>query len=67
MARTLRISGRSVSDCRDRGEKIFDNPKIISTYLMQDQNVTMSPVFRPVFRLFSFRFVSFSPFRRFVS
>ncbi len=33
MARTLRISGRSVSDCRDRGEKILDNPEIISEYL----------------------------------
>jgi len=34
MARTLRISGRSVSDCRDRGEKILDDPEIISEYLM---------------------------------
>ena len=33
MARTLRISGRSVSDCRDRGEKILDNPEIIIEYL----------------------------------
>jgi hypothetical protein len=33
MARTLRISGRGVSDCRDRGEKILDNPEIISEYL----------------------------------
>jgi REP-associated tyrosine transposase len=34
MARTLRISGRSVGACRDRGEKILDNPEIISEYLM---------------------------------
>ena len=33
MARTLRISGRGVSDCRDRGEKILDSPEIISEYL----------------------------------
>ena len=33
MARTLRISGRSVGDCRDRREKILDNPEIISEYL----------------------------------
>jgi hypothetical protein len=33
MARTLKISGRGVSDCRDRGKKILDNPEIISEYL----------------------------------
>ena len=33
MARTLGISGRGVSDCRDRGIKILDNPKTISKYL----------------------------------
>jgi len=33
MARTLRISGRAVSDCRDRGEKILENSEIISEYL----------------------------------
>jgi len=33
VARRLRISGRGVSDCRERGKKILDNPKIISEYL----------------------------------
>jgi len=33
LARLLSISGRSVSDCRDRGQKILDNPKIIREYL----------------------------------
>ena len=33
MARTLKISGRGVSDCRNRGEKILDDPEIISEYL----------------------------------
>jgi hypothetical protein len=36
MARTLGISGRGVSDCRDcrdRGKKILDNPETISEYL----------------------------------
>jgi REP element-mobilizing transposase RayT len=33
MVRTLKISGRGVSDCRDRGKKILDNPEIISEYL----------------------------------
>jgi len=33
LARILSISGRGVSDCRDRGQKILDNPKIISEYL----------------------------------
>jgi hypothetical protein len=33
VARSLRISGRGVSDCRDRGEKILDKPDIISEYL----------------------------------
>jgi hypothetical protein len=34
VARRLRISGRGVSDCRERGKKILDNSKIISEYLM---------------------------------
>lgn len=29
MARMLRISGRGVSDCRERGKKILDKPEII--------------------------------------
>ena len=33
MARTLRISARAVSDCRDRGEKILDDLEIINEYL----------------------------------
>jgi len=33
LARILSISGRGVSDCRDRGQKILDNPKIIYEYL----------------------------------
>ena len=33
VARSLRISGRGVSDCRERGKKIFDKPEIIGEYL----------------------------------
>ena len=33
LARILAISGRGVSDCRDRGQKIIDNPEIIREYL----------------------------------
>ena len=33
VARMLRISGRGVSDCRERGKKILDKPEIISEYL----------------------------------
>ena len=33
LARILAISGRGVSDCRDRGQKIVDNPEIIREYL----------------------------------
>ena len=33
VARILRISGRGVSDCRQRGRKILDNTKIIDDYL----------------------------------
>ena len=33
LARLLSISGRGVSDCRDRGQKILDNPEIIREYL----------------------------------
>jgi len=33
VARSLKISGRGVSDCRNRGEKILDDPEIISEYL----------------------------------
>jgi len=29
----LTMSGRGVSDCRDRGQKIIDNPEIIREYL----------------------------------
>ena len=33
LARILSISGRGVSDCRDRGQKMLDNPDIIREYL----------------------------------
>ena len=33
LARILAISGRGVSDCRDRGKIIIDNPEIIREYL----------------------------------
>ncbi len=33
VARSLRISGRGVSDCRERGKKILDKPEIIGKYL----------------------------------
>ena len=33
VARSLRISGRGVSDCRQRGRKILDKPEIIDEYL----------------------------------
>jgi putative transposase len=33
LARVLSLSGRGVSDCRDRGQKMFHNPEIISEYL----------------------------------
>ena len=33
LARILEISGRGVSDCRDRGKIIIDNPEIIREYL----------------------------------
>ena len=33
LARILSISGRGVSDCRDRGQKVVDNPEIIREYL----------------------------------
>ena len=33
LARILAISGRGVSDCRDRGQKVVDNPEIIREYL----------------------------------
>ena len=33
VARSLRISGRGVSDCRERGRKILDKPEIIGEYL----------------------------------
>jgi len=33
VARSLRISGRGVSDCRQRGRKILDNTKVINEYL----------------------------------
>jgi REP element-mobilizing transposase RayT len=33
VARSLRISGRGVSDCRQRGMKILDNTEIIGEYL----------------------------------
>ena len=34
VARSLRISGRGVSDCRERGRKILDKPEIIGEYLV---------------------------------
>jgi len=34
VACSLRISGRGVSDCRERGRKIFDKPEIIGEYLV---------------------------------
>jgi putative transposase len=33
VARSLKISGRGVSDCRERGRKILDKPEIIGEYL----------------------------------
>jgi len=33
LARILSISGRGVSDCRDRGQKVVGNPEIIREYL----------------------------------
>ena len=33
VARSLRISGRGVSDCRQRGRKILDKSEIIDEYL----------------------------------
>jgi len=33
LARILAMSGRGVGDCRDRGQKILDNPEIIREYL----------------------------------
>ena len=33
VTRKLRISGRGVSDCRERGKKILDRPEIIAEYL----------------------------------
>ena len=33
VARSLRISGRGVSDCRERGREILDKPEIIGEYL----------------------------------
>jgi len=33
VARSLKISGRGVSDCRQRGRKILDNTKVINEYL----------------------------------
>jgi hypothetical protein len=33
VARRLKISGRGVSDCRDRGKRILDKPEVISEYL----------------------------------
>ncbi len=33
VARSLRISGRGVSDCRGRGKKILDKVEIIGEYL----------------------------------
>jgi hypothetical protein len=33
VARSLRISSRGVSDCRERGRKILDKQKIIGEYL----------------------------------
>jgi putative transposase len=33
LARVLAMSGRGVGDCRDRGQKILDNPEIIREYL----------------------------------
>ena len=33
LARNLAISGRGVSDCRERGQKILDNPEIIREYI----------------------------------
>ncbi len=33
VARNLRISGRGVSDCRERGKKILDKAEIIREYL----------------------------------
>ncbi|MCD4825291.1 MAG: transposase [Phycisphaerae bacterium] len=33
VARSLRISGRGVGDCRERGKKILDKPEIIGKYL----------------------------------
>jgi len=33
LARLLSISGRGVSDCRDRGQKMLDKPEIIGQYL----------------------------------
>ena len=34
VARILRISGRGVSDCRERGREILDKPEIIGEYLV---------------------------------
>jgi len=33
VARSLRISGRGVSDCRERGKKILDNEQKMLEYL----------------------------------
>ena len=33
LVRLLSISARSVSDCRDRGQKVVDHPEIIREYL----------------------------------
>jgi len=33
VGRSLRISGRGVSDCRERGKKVLDKPEIIGEYL----------------------------------
>ena len=33
VARSLRISGRGVSDCRERGKKILGKPEIVDEYL----------------------------------
>ncbi len=34
VARNLRISGRGVSDCRERGKKILDKAEILGEYLV---------------------------------
>ena len=49
LARTLGISERGVSDCRDRGKKIFDNLETISEYLISDVSSECNNVPLPSF------------------